>query len=109
MTAGQDEEEGDLMTSADGWQKATITEVFAEQVRRRPDAPALRFRSEELSYAQLSDRANALARELRALGVGADSVVGVCLKRSLEMVIALVGILMAGAGPPTPPPRGAGG
>ncbi|MFI6053442.1 amino acid adenylation domain-containing protein [Streptomyces violascens] len=74
----------------------TITGRFAEQVRLRPDATALRFRGEDLTYAQLDARTDELAARLRALGVGEESVVGVCFKRSFEMVIALVAILKAG-------------
>ncbi|WPW26728.1 amino acid adenylation domain-containing protein [Streptomyces atratus] len=74
----------------------TITEQFAEQVRRRADATALRFRGEGLTYAELDERADRLARRLRGLGVGEESVVGVCFERSFEMVIALVAILKAG-------------
>ncbi|MFF7307729.1 amino acid adenylation domain-containing protein [Streptomyces sp. NPDC008137] len=74
----------------------TITRQFAEQVRRRPDATALRFRGEDMTYAELDERADRLARRLGALGVGEESVVGVCFERSFEMVVALVAILKAG-------------
>jgi amino acid adenylation domain-containing protein len=83
------------MTAIDR-QEATITEMFVRQVRLRPGATALRFRDEEMSYAELDARANVLAHRLRSLGVGAETVVGVCLERSMEMVVALVGILKAG-------------
>ncbi|WAP57769.1 non-ribosomal peptide synthetase [Streptomyces sp. S465] len=84
------------MSTRQDWRDATITELFEEQVRRRPGATALRFRDEDLTYQQLDERATRLAHRLRALGVGPESVVGVCVERSFEMVIALVGIVKAG-------------
>jgi non-ribosomal peptide synthetase component F len=74
----------------------TIHELFAEQVRHAPTATALRFRGEDLTYGQLDARAEHLARRLRAAGVGPESVVGVCLERSFEMIVALVAVLKAG-------------
>ncbi|HEV2437462.1 MAG TPA: amino acid adenylation domain-containing protein [Verrucomicrobiae bacterium] len=73
-----------------------IHELFQEQVRRTPDAAALVFEDEELTYRELDKRANQLARELHTLGVGPDVRVGICVRRSLEMVIGLLGILKAG-------------
>jgi amino acid adenylation domain-containing protein len=78
------------------WRNATVTEMFDEQVRTRPHATALRFRDEDLTYAGLDQRADLLARHLRTLGVGPESVVGVCVERSFEMIVALLGILKAG-------------
>jgi len=63
---------------------------------RTPASPAVRFGSEELSYAELNQRANQLAAQLRALGVGPDVVVGICMERSLELVVGLLAILKAG-------------
>ncbi|WP_305787975.1 non-ribosomal peptide synthetase [Symbioplanes lichenis] len=78
------------------WRDATINDLFDAQVRRRPDAVALRFDGQDLTYRELDLRADLLARHLRDLGVGPEAAVGVFFERSFEMVIALVGILKAG-------------
>jgi len=74
----------------------TISELFEAQVRRSPKAIAVVAEGEWLSYSELNERANRLARHLRKLGVGPEVLVGLCVERSLEMVVALVGILKAG-------------
>ncbi|NJN82947.1 MAG: amino acid adenylation domain-containing protein [Caldilineaceae bacterium] len=61
-----------------------------------PDAVAVHFGAASLSYRELNHRANQLARYLRGLGVGPDVMVGICIERSLEMVVGLLGILKAG-------------
>src|SRR5215213_5970923 len=76
---------------------ATVQQSFDEQADRTPDAVALVFEDRQLTYSQLKTRANQLARYLRALGVGPETLVGICLERSPEMVIGLLGILKAGA------------
>jgi len=73
-----------------------VHELFAEQVKRTPDAVALVFEDQTLTYRELDERANHLAGELHDWGVGPDVRVGVCLRRSLDMVIGLLGILKAG-------------
>jgi amino acid adenylation domain-containing protein len=73
-----------------------IHQLFEAQVARIPDAIALVFEAAELTYGELNRRANQLAHHLRALGVGPEVPVGICLERSPEMVIALLGILKAG-------------
>src|SRR5215471_363299 len=77
---------------------ATLPQLFAAQAAARPDAVAVVFAGEQLSYGELEARANQLAHHLRALGVGAESVVGVCLERSPELVVSLIAILKAGGG-----------
>ncbi|MBW8893794.1 MAG: amino acid adenylation domain-containing protein, partial [Burkholderiales bacterium] len=74
-----------------------IHQLFEQQVRLRPEATALIFENEQLSYAALNARANQLAHHLRSLGVGPDSRVAICLPRSTEMVVALLATLKAGA------------
>ncbi|MDF5733145.1 MAG: amino acid adenylation domain-containing protein, partial [Rhizonema sp. PD38] len=73
-----------------------IHQLFEEQVERTPQAVAVVFGNEQLSYTQLNTRANQLAHYLRSLGVKSDTLVGLCVERSLEMVVGLLGILKAG-------------
>src|ERR1051325_562168 len=73
-----------------------VHELFEAQVRRTPDALAVAFGNRLMTYGQLDAQANALASLLRQLGVGPEVVVGLCVERSLEMVIGLLGILKAG-------------
>ena len=75
---------------------ATLPELFAAQVARTPDAVAVVFEDAALTYGELDARANQLAHHLRALGVGPEVVVGLCVERSLEMLVGLLGILKAG-------------
>ncbi|WP_344516126.1 AMP-binding protein, partial [Dactylosporangium maewongense] len=75
---------------------ATLPGLFAQQVARTPDVPALVFEGESLSYAELDGRANRLARQLIECGVGVDSVVGVSLPRGFDMVVALLAVHKAG-------------
>ncbi|HEY7414925.1 MAG TPA: amino acid adenylation domain-containing protein, partial [Ktedonobacteraceae bacterium] len=75
---------------------ACLHTLFQQQVLRTPGAPALTFESDHLTYMQLDQRANQLAHLLRARGVGPEVIVGICLERSLEMVIGLLAILKAG-------------
>lgn len=73
-----------------------LHQLFENQVRRTPDAVALIFGEESLTYAQLDARANVLAHHLQRLGVGPDALVAICLDRSFEMLIGILGILKAG-------------
>ncbi|MFW9264015.1 amino acid adenylation domain-containing protein [Nostoc sp. CALU 546] len=83
-------------TSVDYPQDKCIHQLFEEQVERTPDAVAVVFENQQLTYHELNCRANQLAHYLRSLGVGADVLVGICVERSLEMVVGLLGILKAG-------------
>jgi amino acid adenylation domain-containing protein len=69
---------------------------FEEQARRRPQAVAVVHEIHELTYRQLNERANRLARRLRSLGVGPEVPVGLCVERSPDMIVGLLGILKAG-------------
>ncbi|HEV2733674.1 MAG TPA: amino acid adenylation domain-containing protein, partial [Longimicrobiaceae bacterium] len=73
-----------------------IHEIFSEQAARTPDAVAVRFEGESVTYAGLERRANRLARLLAARGAGPETRVGVHLERSVELVVALLGVLKAG-------------
>ena len=73
-----------------------LHELVAEQARRTPDAVAVEFRDRQLTYRELDARANQLAHHLAALGVRPGVLVGVCVERSSEMVVGLVGVLKAG-------------
>jgi amino acid adenylation domain-containing protein len=77
--------------------EALIHELFEAQVEQTPDTCALLHGQHSLTYAELNCRANQLAQYLRECGVKSDSVVAICIERSLDMVIALLGILKAGA------------
>ncbi|WP_437759619.1 amino acid adenylation domain-containing protein [Sorangium sp. So ce1389] len=73
-----------------------VHELFEAQVERAPERTALIFEDERLTYGELDRRAEALARRLRARGVGPEVRVGVCVERSIELVVALLGVLKAG-------------
>ncbi|MEQ1762819.1 MAG: amino acid adenylation domain-containing protein [Pyrinomonadaceae bacterium] len=73
-----------------------IHHLFEEQVKRTPGETALVFGEHQLTYDELNRRANRLAHYLRKNGVGPESLVGVCIERSVEMVVAVIAILKAG-------------
>ncbi|GIF23080.1 amino acid adenylation domain-containing protein/non-ribosomal peptide synthase protein (TIGR01720 family) [Actinoplanes tereljensis] len=83
------------LTSADTT-LATWPELFSVQVRRRPDEVAVVYEDTALTYAELDDRANRLAHALIARGVGLERVVGLCLPRSIDLIVAEVAVLKAG-------------
>ena len=74
-----------------------LHELFEAQVERIPEATAVIFRGEQISYRELNQRSNQLARRLRELGVKIESRVGICLPRSIEMVTAVIAVMKAGA------------
>ncbi|MDZ8091513.1 MAG: amino acid adenylation domain-containing protein [Nostoc sp. DedQUE05] len=74
----------------------TLSELFEAQVDCTPDATALLFEDQQMSYRELEEQSNRLAQRLRQLGVKPEVLVGVCLERSIEMVISLMAILKAG-------------
>ncbi|MTJ48121.1 non-ribosomal peptide synthetase [Dolichospermum sp. UHCC 0259] len=73
-----------------------IHELFAEQVEKTPNQVAVVFENEEITYKELNCKANQLAHYLKKQGVQPDFVVGLCVERSLEMIVGLLGILKAG-------------
>ncbi len=83
-------------TAADYPSDRCIHQLFEAQVERTPNAVAVIFEDQQLTYAELNARANQLAYHLQTLGVGPDVLVGICCERSLEMVIGLLCILKAG-------------
>ncbi len=83
-------------TAADHPRDRCIHHLFEEQVQRTPEAAAVLFEDRQLTYAQLNARANRLAHRLRQMGVGPEVLAGICVERSLEMVVGVLGILKAG-------------
>ncbi|HEV2395159.1 MAG TPA: amino acid adenylation domain-containing protein [Verrucomicrobiae bacterium] len=79
----------------DGFE-STYPVLFLAQAQRAPSAIAVRFEGAELTYAELNTRANRLAHYLQHLGVGPEVLVGVCLERSLDLMVVLLAILKAG-------------
>jgi len=73
-----------------------LHELFEEQAQRTPDHIAVVYHDQKLTYSKLNERANQLANQLRYLGVGTETLVGVVMERSLELVVALLGVLKAG-------------
>jgi len=73
-----------------------IHQLFEAQAEQTPEAVAVSFADKQLTYRELNNRSNQLARYLKTLGVGPDVLVGICIERSWEMVVGLLGILKAG-------------
>jgi amino acid adenylation domain-containing protein len=83
-------------TKTDYLQEQCIYELFEVQAERTPDAVAVVFADQQLTYRELNCRANQLAHHLQGLGIRPEVLVGICVERSLEMVVGLLGILKAG-------------
>ncbi len=97
------------MNTGVGW-VSCLHEVFAARAAQAPGAPALAWGRERLTYAELDRRADQLARHLTGLGVGPEILVGLCVQRSIDMVVGLLGVLKAGGAyvpldPSYPPDR----
>ncbi|XOS93332.1 non-ribosomal peptide synthetase [Brevibacillus laterosporus] len=83
-------------TAAEYPRDTTIYQLFEKQAEKTPDHIAVVFEDQRLTYRELNERANQLARTLRAQGVQSESVVGLMVERSLEMIVGILGILKAG-------------
>ncbi len=76
--------------------QSCLHELIVEQAELRPEQTAVSFQNQSLTYQQLDRRSTQVARHLQTLGVGAESIVGIFIERSVEMVVGLLGILKAG-------------
>src|SRR3954469_22510928 len=83
--------------SSDGEKNLCLHQLIERQALRTPDAPALVFEQQSLTYRELVDRARRLAHHLRSQGAGPDKVIGVFMERSLDLVVAILGILQSGS------------
>ncbi len=83
-------------TERDWPRDSCVHQLFEQQVKRTPDAVAVEFEGKQMTYRELETRASRLARHLRGLDVGPDILVGLCVERSLEMIVGMFGILKAG-------------
>jgi amino acid adenylation domain-containing protein len=97
-------------TAAEYPREYCVHELFEAQVTRTPEAIAVEFQGQQLTYAELNAQANQLAHYLQKRGVAADTLVGVCLERTTRLAVALLGILKAGGAylpldPAYPPQR----
>jgi amino acid adenylation domain-containing protein/non-ribosomal peptide synthase protein (TIGR01720 family) len=87
---------GDSTSAGEVAHAPSVHQLFEQQAARRPESTAVVFEGARLSYGEVNARANRLAHYLRRRGVGADVPVAICVERSLEMIVALLGVLKAG-------------
>ena len=83
-------------TAADYPKDKCIHQLFEEQVERTPDAIAVEFEDKQITYRELNRKANQLAHYLISLGIGPEKLVGICVERSIEMVVGSVGDTQSG-------------
>jgi amino acid adenylation domain-containing protein len=91
-----DAERRQLLTEWDNSKKLCIHHLFEQQVQYNPEAIAVVFQTRQLTYQELNAQANQLAHHLRSIGVKAETLVGICIERSIDMLVGLLGILKAG-------------
>ena len=84
-------------TEAEYPQDRTVISLFEEQIEKCSDAIAIESDGEPISYGELNERANRLAHYLRESGVGTETLVGICMERGVDMMVAVLGVLKAGA------------
>ena len=96
LTATEKAQLADWNNTQTDFPRECIHQLFAKQVEESPNAVALEFQGEQLTYIQLDRRANQLAHYLRKRGIGPDELVGLCVERSPEMYVGILGILKAG-------------
>ena len=83
-------------TQGDYPKDARLHELFEACAAQQADAPAVKFAEQSMSYSELDRKANQLAAYLQTCGVGPDTIVAICVERSLEMIVGILGILKAG-------------
>jgi amino acid adenylation domain-containing protein len=83
-------------TAADYPRNICVHQLVEAQVARAPNATAFEFNGQPLTFRELSEKANRLAHHLRTLGVGPETLVGICVERSLDMPVAMLGVLKSG-------------
>lgn len=110
LTAGELEQFSEWNSTAGGYPRKCVHTLIADQAARSPDRVAVVFEDRQLTYAELHCQAFRVAAALSAAGVGPGALVGVCLERSLEMIVGVLGVLHSGAAyvplePSDPPTR----
>lgn len=82
--------------AADYWNQKTLKELFEEQAEKTPDMTAIEYKDHKMTYGELNRKSNQLARLLRERGVRKDFIVGIMVKRSMEMLVGVMAVLKAG-------------